>query len=378
MKKLTALTLSLLLLLGCLSGGEVFAYTKDTVSEAACGDTVAINVAYTNLDKTLEQGIIPEDAYYIKFVPEQSGYYEFKFDRKFSGGKEDALISAVYSMEENTFLATAMCMTITADIQALAAYYGVTDNPSVASYLKAGKPYALYILSTVKKGFAANVTVQGHVHQYKTMTVKSCVDEDDISWSKDGEKYVGCTVNNCTYHKKKETYFRVKSVKLSKTKYTYDGKAKKPAVTVKDRKGNKLKKDRDYTVKYKSNKKVGTAYVTVKFKGNYEGTHSKTFKINPKETSLTKVSAGRKAFTARWKKQTAKTTGYQLQYSTDKTFKKKKQRKTKTVAKNTATYKTVTGLKAKKTYYVRVRTYKKVDGTKYYSGWSKAVKVKTR
>ncbi len=71
-----------------------------------------------------------------------------------------------------------------------------------------------------------------------------------------------------------------------------------------------------------------------------------------------------------------KATGYQIQYSTSKQFAKSK---TKTIyVKNKATLsKTLSSLKTGKTYYVRIRTYKTVDSTKYYSSWStKSLKVK--
>jgi hypothetical protein len=68
------------------------------------------------------------------------------------------------------------------------------------------------------------------------------------------------------------------SVKLSRTKYTYDGHSKKPSVTVKYS-GKKLKKNRDYTVSYRNNKKRGTAKVIVRGKGKYKGTVTKTFQI---------------------------------------------------------------------------------------------------
>ena len=42
------------------------------------------------------------------------------------------------------------------------------------------------------------------------------------------------------------------------------------------------------------------------------------------------------------------------------------------------TSKNITKLKAKKKYYIRVRSYKKVGKTTYYSGWSKAKTVKTK
>ncbi|MDY3920475.1 MAG: hypothetical protein SOZ59_16020 [Candidatus Limivivens sp.] len=68
-------------------------------------------------------------------------------------------------------------------------------------------------------------------------------------------------------------------ITLSKTSYVYDGKAKKPKVTVKNAAGDTLKAGTDYTVSYSSNKNAGTAAVTVKGKGNYTGTIKKTFKI---------------------------------------------------------------------------------------------------
>lgn len=67
-------------------------------------------------------------------------------------------------------------------------------------------------------------------------------------------------------------------VKLSKTSYNYDGHTKKPSVTVTFG-HKKLKKNRDYTVTYKNNKRRGTAKVIVKGRGLYSGTVTKTFRI---------------------------------------------------------------------------------------------------
>ncbi len=169
------------------------------------------------------------------------------------------------------------------------------------------------------------------------------------------------------------------SVKLSATSYTYNGKVKKPSVTVRDSKGKKIAAS-NYTVTYQSGRKnVGKYTVTIKFKGNYSGTVKRTFTIKPKSTSISKLTSGRKRFTVKWKKLTAQTTGYQIQYSTSSKF---KTAKTVTVSKNKTTSKTIKDLKAKKKYYVRIRTYKivKVNGknTKIYSSWSKAKAVTTK
>ena len=166
------------------------------------------------------------------------------------------------------------------------------------------------------------------------------------------------------------TIAKITSIKLSKTTYTYTGKSLKPSVTVKDSKGNKLVKDTDYTVKYSNNKKVGKATVKVTFKGKYSGTKTLTFKINPKATKISSLKAGKKAFTVKYSKQTSGS-GYEIQYSTSSKF---KSAKTVKITKNKTVSKTVKKLKAKKTYYVRVRV---VKGS-YKSAWSKVSKVKTK
>ena len=74
-----------------------------------------------------------------------------------------------------------------------------------------------------------------------------------------------------------------KNIVLSKSTYTYSGKANKPAVTVKDSTGSVIDSS-NYTVAYSNNINAGTAKVTVTFKGDmYEGSMSKTFKISPKK-----------------------------------------------------------------------------------------------
>lgn len=165
------------------------------------------------------------------------------------------------------------------------------------------------------------------------------------------------------------------NVSLQGTSYTYNGKARTPGVTVQGN-GIVLSQGRDYTVSYSNNVKVGTATVTVTGLGRpYTGVIKKTFKIIPKGTSISKLTKKSKGFTVKWKKQATQTTGYQIQYSTSKTF---KSAKTKTIKKTKTTSATISKLKKKKTYYVRVRTYKTVGGKKYYSGWSKVKKVKTK
>lgn len=123
---------------------------------------------------------------------------------------------------------------------------------------------------------------------------------------------------------------------------------------------------------------VGKATITVTAAPtkNYKATAKKVaVTVNPAGTKLTSVKNYKgKKLKASWKKNT-KVTGYQVQYSTSSKF---KSAKTVTVKGYKSTGKTITKLTKNKKYYVRVRTYKTVSKTNYYSGWSgaKAVTIK--
>ena len=204
-------------------------------------------------------------------------------------------------------------------------------------------------------------------HSYKTTTTKATL-------TKNGKIVKKCSVCGSVASTTIVKY--AKTFKLSATTYTYSGGVKTPSVTVKDSAGKTLKKNTDYTVTYASGRKnVGTYKVTVKMKGNYSGTKTLTFKINPPKTTVSKVTAGKKKLTVKLTKKTSQVTGYELQYSTSKTF---KSAKTKKITSYKTTSTSLTGLSAKKTYYVRVRTYKKVGSTYYYSGWSTYKTGKTK
>ena len=91
--------------------------------------------------------------------------------------------------------------------------------------------------------------------------------------------------------------------------------------------------------------------------------------------TVSKPKALKKGFTVKWKKISA-ATGYQVQYALNGKFTKSK--KTVKITKATTVSKKIKKLKAKKKYYVRVRTYVTENGTKYYSAWSKYKTVKTK
>lgn len=163
-------------------------------------------------------------------------------------------------------------------------------------------------------------------------------------------------------------------VTLSAKTFAYTGKAVTPKVIVKI--SGKTVSSTGYTVKMSTGRKaLGTYKVAVTLKGYYRGTKTVAFKIVPKGTNVTKFVAGKNAFAVRWTAQKTQTTGYQIQYSTSDKF---KSAKTVTVKGNGNVTKKVTNLAATKKYYVRVRTYKSVGKTIYYSTWSKAKTVTTK
>ncbi len=136
----------------------------------------------------------------------------------------------------------------------------------------------------------------------------------------------------------------------------------------------------DYMLTYSDNKNVGTATMTIGGLGKYLGLVNKTFKIVPKKSRISRLTATKKGFKAVWSKVSSQATGYELQIATDSKFKKNK--KTYTIKSYKTKSKTVSKLKAKQKYYVRIRTYKNVKENgktvRYYSSWSGAKTVKTR
>lgn len=141
-------------------------------------------------------------------------------------------------------------------------------------------------------------------------------------------------------------------------------------VMVKGTKQDEVKDNKPATKPSESATTPSTTQPTTK-----PSTTKNTETVKPKKTSIKKLSKGKKKFTVTWAKVSG-VKGYQIQYSTDKKF--KKNNKSVTVTKQKTTKATVKKLKSKKKYYVRVRTYKTVNGKKIYSSWSKVKSVKTK
>ena len=153
----------------------------------------------------------------------------------------------------------------------------------------------------------------------------------------------------------------------------FTGKNITQSITVKYN-GKTLKKGTDYTVSYSNNKNIGTATVKIAGKGSYTGTITKTFKINPAKQEIQKLTAKSKAFFVDWA-QKGSATGYEIQYATNSKFTSAKK---VTITNNKTDTKTISKLSGKKKYYVRVRSYTTVKGTKYYGAWSASKSVTTK
>ena len=166
-------------------------------------------------------------------------------------------------------------------------------------------------------------------------------------------------------------------IELDYTSTAYNGSDKEPGVSIQDASGNDLTEDVDYTLDYYNNLTVGKATVIVSGKGKYAGVIAGVrFTIKPKTVTVKSVKkASSRKLNVVWASHKTQTTGFQVRYATTKKFKSGTY-KTVTLTSKSATSKALTKLKAGKTYYVKVRAYKTVDGKKIYSSWSKVKSAK--
>ena len=166
------------------------------------------------------------------------------------------------------------------------------------------------------------------------------------------------------------------AVTLAKNSYVYSGNNLRPPATVKAGSVT-LEKGTDYTVTYPTScSDVGSYNVTVTLKGNYTGSIQVPYTVVPKSTRLFSVVGTNSQFTAKWYRQTTQVTGYQVQYNLTGDFSTGS--KHVWVTSSNSYFRTITKPVAGRNYFVRVRTYKNVDGKRYYSAWSGAVSTITK
>ena len=185
-----------------------------------------------------------------------------------------------------------------------------------------------------------------------------------IAQSMDGSKITATCVVTV---KQKVTKLSISSMKAQ----SYTGSTLKPEVIIKD--GNyQLQYGKDYSLKWKDNKKVGKATITIIGKGYYTGSKKIYFVIKPAKVVLSSVTSS-KATTgvATWESMKG-VTGYQVSYATSE------KGSYKSAGTTTKTSYTISKLKSKSTVYVKVRAYKIIDGKYVYGAYSKVIKVKVK
>lgn len=158
-----------------------------------------------------------------------------------------------------------------------------------------------------------------------------------------------------------------KIVTLEKDQFEYTGKKITPKIKV-FYGDEQLDEKTDYSVEYKDNLKPGTASVTVTLNGDYEGKITETFDILPKPAELASVIVKNDSLVVRWTKQKEEVSGYQVQYSQEKSF---DNQTTVTINNSDISSYTIKKLKTGKKYFVRIRSFKTSQGEKYFSEWSK-------
>lgn len=264
-------------------------------------------------------------------------------------------------------------------------------DPAKQEIQKLESRFGGFYIDYVQKGSATGYEIQystdSKLSNAKTVKVaNNKTDKTTVSKLSTGKKYYVrvrsfTTVGGKTYNGKWSDVKSVATAKydISKTAVsgistkTYTGKNITQSIVLKYN-GKTLKSGADYTVSYVNNKKVGTATIKITGKGQYGGVISKTFKINPAKQEIQKLTAKSKAFYIDWA-QKGSATGYEVQYAANS---KLNGAKKITVTNNKTDKKTVSKLSANKKYYVRVRSYTVVKGTKYYGMWSAVKSVTTK
>ncbi|HHW94508.1 MAG TPA: fibronectin type III domain-containing protein [Mogibacterium sp.] len=239
--------------------------------------------------------------------------------------------------------------------------YGEVDDDTCIAYVdcEAGKTYYFVVYNVAGLGEEYNidldVKVNEHFHRLEA-------DDDEADYE-------------CACGKEIITG-------LSRKSYTYNGKIRKPVVTVTTESGTAIPAE-NYKVTYSSGRKsVGSYVVKIEFTGEYDelGDITRSFRINPKGTYVRKLTRATRGFTVRWARQsgnmaTSKISGYQVRYSR---YSSMKNARRVTIKGYRNTSRKITKLYKNRTYYVQVRTYKVVNGSTFYSPWSAKKSVKTR
>lgn len=220
-------------------------------------------------------------------------------------------------------------------------YTGKDFDP--AETLKEGRDYTWKYTNAVNAGETITITINGKGNYSGTVTKKVKV------------------------IRKRMDYFKIKGIVKIKT---YTGKPIRQNMTILDDNLNPVAPS-NYTVKYVNNVKPGIVQIRITGKGNYTAGTTRYFYITPPKMKKPALKSTKNQITVTYQKAVG-ATGYQISYSLDK----KTYKHINTSSKTTKV--TLKNLKSKRTYYVKVRAYKQVNGECYYGPYSDIRSIKTK
>lgn len=262
MKKRTLATVILsvlLLLIFCVSASALGESPKKA-------DIIKLNETKSISFKADEDGFFWGEDYFCKFVPTETTDYQF---------------SIINPLDDEAGLEI---NDINGDWIESSYYNKYTQTLSAITKLEANKTYYIRVYSNVER--EVNVLIVKHTHTLKQTAFEKCYIGYDGE-SIDGYYILECSM--CDYYKSYDIP-KVETIKLSSTKYYYNGKVKAPILTVKDDNGKNLKLGTDYTVSgTTSSKDCGNYNIKLVFKGNYSGKITFKWKIIPAKPKNLKV-----------------------------------------------------------------------------------------
>lgn len=270
MKKRTLTTVilsTLLLLIFCVSASALGESPKKA---EIIKENQTITVSTKNED----------ESYYLKFVPTKTAAYELTVS---DWQNEDFDVSI--NDEKGNYI----CGT---------EYNEYTEENLGTANLKANKIYYIEV-DFWGEPAKVSISISKHKHVLKTTYFrKSLVGE---GYAEDGRIDYEC--RRCyNYYKSVEIPY-VNTVSAKPNKYVYDGKLKKPSITVINNDGNALQAGKDFTISgTTSAKNIGKYNIKLTFKGNYSGSRTLSWKIvpaAPKNVKVTKITTT--SVTITWK-----------------------------------------------------------------------------
>ena len=374
MKKITSLLLSVVMLLSITTGLNLsaLAATSGNYEYTVAGGEATItkykgseskitvpaklgNVKVTVIGESAFSGVTATSVVLPEGVKRIDDY-------GFFGCKNLKSITLPKTIERIWYRAFSMCKSLT-DV-----YYNGTKEQWAKVTVLNGEDMGNQELFDAALHYGTSADCANNKHSYKSTVTKATI-------TSNGKIVKKCSVCGKTTT---TTVAKASSIKLSRNTFTTNGNVQRPSVTVYDSKGKQLTYKKDFKVDYSnwSSKNVGRYTVTIKLIGNYSGTKTYPYYINPKPTEFVPSNKGgfkavSKGFTLKWNKQASQTTGYQIQYATKRDF---SNAATITIANPNTTSYTSKGRAGNTRYYVRVRTYKKIGTGTFYSNWNSGVK----